>query len=191
MKQIVLLNEATGKICRASHATFDEVQLSTPTEDLTPNSLVIWGALQRSHNAPPPSTTDIITPPKDFFVLAAETPFLTLATINLEIACTYVDLGLVLKTDPMSFRNIIVDFHEHSSAANLDWTRQLQFHTLVQINATPVFTVREVMHAFVTLDAAVHDIVSLIVAPYHQDSKSQASPLPQIAIDQLRIMMFI
>jgi hypothetical protein len=191
MNFFILLNEATGKICRASHATFDEAQLSTPIEDLTPNSLAIWGDLQRSPNAPPPSTTDVITPPEYFCVLAAETPFPTLDTINLEIICTYVDLGLVLQTDPMSFRNIIVDVREHSSAANLYWTRQLQFHTLVQIDGTPVFTVREVMDALATLDVAVHDIVSLIVAPYRPDSKSQASPLPQIAIDQLRIVYLI
>jgi hypothetical protein len=91
----------------------------------------------------------------------------------------------------MSFQNIIVIVCEHSSAANLDWTRQLQFHTLVQIDGTPVFTVREVMDAFATLDVAIHDIVSLIVAPYHPDSKSQASPLPQIANEQLRIVHHI
>jgi hypothetical protein len=63
MKKNILLNEATGKICRSIHATFDEAQLSTPVEDRSPNSLALWGALQRSPNAPPPSTTDVITPP--------------------------------------------------------------------------------------------------------------------------------
>jgi hypothetical protein len=191
MKNFILMNDTSGKIFRATHATFDEAQLSAHKGELTPNHLASWGALNCSPGTAPLSTIEVVTPPVYFCILAAESPFLTLDMIPIVIACTYVDLGLVLQTNPMYFRNIIVDVHEHSSATNLDWTWQLQFHTIMQVEKKPVFTVAEVMSTLANLDASANVHVTMLVAHYHPDSKAQDSSLPQIVIDQLRIVHHI
>jgi hypothetical protein len=50
-----LTNDDTGKIYHATHIIFEEAQLSSNKDDLIPNYLALWGVLNRSPEATPPS----------------------------------------------------------------------------------------------------------------------------------------
>jgi hypothetical protein len=75
-----------------------------------------------------------------------------------------------METDPMSHRNLVVDVTPLSYVSHLEWTSQLQFHTIVQIDKTPVYTVKEVKAKLVTLADSLPEYFKLIVAPYKPDS---------------------
>jgi hypothetical protein len=45
MKKIIYENLDTMRICRATHATFDEAELNSPIADLTHNSRALWNVL--------------------------------------------------------------------------------------------------------------------------------------------------
>jgi hypothetical protein len=87
----------------------------------------------------------------------------------------------------MSLRNIIADVQQFSSASQVDWQELLQFHTVIQVDADKVFSVTEVLEQLRNCDISVQPSVSLIVAFYRPDPKDQQAPLPQVALDQLRI----
>jgi hypothetical protein len=142
MKNCIYINDATRKIGRATHASFDEAQLSTPVADLNSNSLAFWGALNRNPCTTVPPVDEVLTPPTQFCVFAGESPFLRVATVVIPIKCTFESLGLLLEEDPMSHRNIIADVRQLSSASQVDWQELLQFHTVIQVDATPVFSVK-------------------------------------------------
>jgi hypothetical protein len=138
-----------------------------------------------------PVTADVITPPDQLCVFSAPSPFLAVATVIILVRCTFDHLGLVFESDPMSYRNIIVDVVPHCLASHLDWQHLLQFHTVIQIGQTAVFTVSEILSALSFVDSSTHDSVSLIVAPYRPGHTDQQAPLPQIALDQLHIVNHI
>jgi hypothetical protein len=121
MKNFIYRNNRTKKEGRATHATFDETQLNTPMTDLIPPSLALWGALQRNPGTEAPSTEEIITPLEHFCVFSGNTPFLRVRTVQLPIKFTFDHLGLILETDPISHRNIIVDVQQYSSVSQIDW----------------------------------------------------------------------
>jgi hypothetical protein len=106
MKKSVYLNDRTGKIGRATRATFDEAQLSSPVAGLSPTSLALWGALNRATASDVPVTADGITPPDQLCVFSVPSPFLAVATVVILVCCTFDHLGLVFESDPMSYRNI-------------------------------------------------------------------------------------
>jgi hypothetical protein len=86
----------------------------------------------------------------------------------------------------MSRRNIIVNVTEFSSASHVDWEHDLRFRTIVMVDSTPVFLLLDITRAMSTISPDTHVDVSLTVAEYPPDLSTQASPLPQIALDQLR-----
>jgi hypothetical protein len=45
MKTFIYVHARTGKVNRATHAMFDEAELSSNATDLTPNSLALWNAI--------------------------------------------------------------------------------------------------------------------------------------------------
>jgi hypothetical protein len=179
MKNFIYINDATRKIGRATHASFDEAQLSTPVADPNSNSLALWGALNRNPGTTVPPVDEVLTPPTQFCVFAGESPFLRVATVVIPIKCTFELLGLLLEEDPMYHRNIIADVRQLSSASQVDWQELLQFHTVIQVDATPVFSVKEVITLFSKCDISVQLSVSLIVAPYRPDPKDQQAPPPR------------
>jgi hypothetical protein len=108
--------------------------------------------------------------------------------VQLPIKCTFDHLGLILETDPMSHRNIIVDVQQYSSVSQIDWQELLQFHTIIQIDLIPVFTCQEVHTVLQALDLSIQASATLLVAPYRPEPKDQDAPLPQIALNQLRVI---
>jgi hypothetical protein len=96
-KNFILVNDASRNICRATHATLDNAQLSTHKDELTTKSLALWGALNCSSGTVTPSTAEMLTPPTDFCILATKYPLLNIDTIHIDIA-----------TDPAYRPNIIV-----------------------------------------------------------------------------------
>jgi hypothetical protein len=80
MKNFIYINNATRKIGRATQASFDEAQISTPVADLNSNSLALWGALNRNPGTTAPPVDEILTPPTKCCGFAGESPFLRVAT---------------------------------------------------------------------------------------------------------------
>jgi hypothetical protein len=188
MKNFIYINNATRKIGRPTHASFDEAQLSTPVADLNSNSLALWGALNRNPGITAPPVDEILTPRTQFFVFAGEYPFLRVAAVVIPIKCNFDSLGLILEEDPMSHRNIIADVRKLSSASQVDWQELLQFRTVIQVDANPVFSIKEAIAQFGRCDISVQPSVSLIFAPYRLDPTDQQATSPQVALDQLRIV---
>jgi hypothetical protein len=188
MKTFIYYNIKNKKGGRATHARFDEAQLSASPDTLSPNSRTLRGDLQRSPGTDAPDVEAIVTPPEKFCVFADDSPFLQVTAVLVKIRCTFDAFGLIWETDPMSHQNLVTDFTPLSSASHLDWTRQVQFHTIIQVDDTPIYTVAEVLAAFPALADILPDSFHIIVAPYHPNAKDQHSPLPQVALDQLRIM---
>jgi hypothetical protein len=186
MKKNIYENLDTMKIGRATYATFDEAELNSPIADLTPNSRALWNALSRSLGTSIGQTDEVLTPPENFCVFAESSPFIITQVVKVPIACTFDLLGLVLEADPMSRRNIIVNVTEYSSASHVDWEHDLRFRTIVMVDSTPVFLVSDVTHGWSPVSPTSHVEVLLTVAAYPPDFSSQSSPLPQIAMDQLR-----
>jgi hypothetical protein len=85
----------TGEIYHATHATFDEAELSSDSAVLTPNSCALWNALSRDPGAGIASEA-ILEPPKDLCVFSSDTPFLHISQVVIPIKCTLDDLDLVL-----------------------------------------------------------------------------------------------
>jgi hypothetical protein len=188
MKTFIYYNIKTNKRGRATHTRFDEAQLSASPGTLSPNSHALWGDLQHSPGTDAPDIEAIVTPPEKFCVFTYNSPFLQVRTVLVNIRCTFYTFGLVLETDPMSHWNLVLDVTPLSSASHLDWTTQLQFHTMIQIDETPVYTVDEVLATLSTLANVLHECFHLIGAPYKPDANDQQSPLPQVALDQLRVV---
>jgi hypothetical protein len=91
----------------------------------------------------------------------------------------------------MSRRNIIVNVTEFSSASHVDWEHDLRFCTIVVVDSTPVFLLSDITRAMSHISPDTHVHASLTVAEYPPDLSTQASPLPQIALDQLRAVHHI
>jgi hypothetical protein len=160
--------------------------LNSPIADLTPNSRALWNVLSRSPDTSIGQTDKVLTPPENFCVFAESSPFIITQVVKVPLACTFDLLGLVLEADPMSRRNIIVNVTEFSSAFHVDWEHDLRFRTIVMVDSTPIFLVSDVTRALSPVSPASHVEVLLTVAAYPPDFSSQSSPLPQIALDQLR-----
>lgn len=77
---------------------------------------------------------------------------------------------------------------QYSLASHLEWQHLIQFQSVIQVDTTPVFTVKEVLGALSYVDSSTHDTVSFGAVPYRPDPTDQQAPLPQIALDQLRIV---
>jgi hypothetical protein len=186
MKNFIYENLESQRICRATHATFDEAKLNTPLADLTPNSRALWNALSWCPCASIVPTDEILTPSENLCVFAESSPFIITQVVKVPLKCTFDLLGLLLEADPMSRRNIIVNVTEFSSASHADWEHDLWFRTIVMVDSTPVFLVLDITQAMSTISPDNHVDVSLTVTEYPPDLSTQASPLPQIALDQLR-----
>jgi hypothetical protein len=178
MNNFIYINNATRKIGRATHASFDEAQLSTPVADLNSNSLALWGALNRNRGTTIPPMDEVLILPTQFGVFAGEYSFLRVTTVIISIRCTFESLGLMLEEYPMSHCNIIAYVRRFSSASRVGWKELLQFHTVVQVDAAPVFSIIEVLYQLRKCDISVQPSVSLIVAPYRPDRKDQKAPPP-------------
>jgi hypothetical protein len=135
MKNFIYENLETQRICRVTHATFDEAKLNSPLADLTPNSRALWNALSRSPGDSLGPTDEILTPPPENFCAFAESsPFIITQVIKVPLACTFSLLGLNLEADPMSRCNIIINVAEFSSASHVDWEHDMRFRTTVMID---------------------------------------------------------
>jgi hypothetical protein len=66
--------------------------------------------------------------------------------------------------------------------------KRLQFHTVVQAEDIPVYSVVEVKKALWTIDVDTHTHFKLIVAPYRPEKKDQESLLPKANLYQLRVV---
>jgi hypothetical protein len=152
------------------------------------NSLAVWGTLNINPGTTITPVDEVLTPPTQFCVFAGESPFLRVATVVISIKCTFESLVMILEEDPMSHIKTIADIRQLSSASQVDWQEVLQFHTVIQVDATPVFSVKEVIAQLSKCDISVQPSVSLIVAPYWPDQNDQQVPPPQVALDQLRIV---
>jgi hypothetical protein len=62
---------------------------------------------------------------------------------------------------------------------------------IVQVDGTPVFLVKDVSRCLSIVDIASQESVRLIIADYKRDPQSNPSPIPQIAIDQMRAIHHI
>jgi hypothetical protein len=120
MKNFSFHNNRTKKEGRAAHETFDEAQLNIPITELNSNSLALWGALERNPGMDAPLTEEILNPPKHFCVFSSDNPFLRIHTLWIPIKSNFDHLGLMLETDLMSYRNIIVDVQEYYSVSQVD-----------------------------------------------------------------------
>jgi hypothetical protein len=96
IKKIIYINDTTQKIGRATHASFDEAQLSTPVTDLNSNSSALWGALNINPGTMIPPVDEVVTPPTQFCVFAGESPFIRVTTVIISIRCSFELLGLML-----------------------------------------------------------------------------------------------
>jgi hypothetical protein len=181
-------NSKTKKIGRATHATFDDAQITARKDSLTPTYQALWSALQRSPGSDAPNVDEILTPTEKFCVFADASPFLKVTTVTIATICSLATYGLILETDPMSRRNIIVDVAPSSSCSRIQWTTRLRFHTVVQVDNIPVYTVDEVTRALWTINVDTQTHFKLIFSPYRPYKKNQESPLPQVALDQLRVV---
>jgi hypothetical protein len=191
MKNFIYENLETQRICRATHATFDEAELNSPLAGLSPNSRALWNSLSRLPGTSIGPTDEILTPPENFCVFTESSPFIITQVIKVPLTCTFDLLGLTLEADHMSRRKIIVNVTEFSSASYVYWEHDLRFRTIVMIDSTPVFLISDVTHAMSTISPDTHVEVSLTVAEYPPDLSTQALPLPQIALDQLRAVHHI
>jgi hypothetical protein len=186
MKNFIYENLESHRICRATHATFGEAGLNSPLADLTPNSRALWNALSRSPGTSIGPTDEILTPPENFCVFAESSPFIITQVVTVPLKCTLDLLGLILEADPMSRRNIIVNVTEFSSASHVDWEHDLWSRTIIMVDFTPVFLLSDITRVMSNISPDTHVDVSLTVTEYPLDLLTQASPLPQIALDQLR-----
>jgi hypothetical protein len=186
MKTFIYENIRTRRICRATHATFDEAQLNALPRDLSPNSKALWSALSSQPGTPLDPSDTVLTPPENFCVFAESSPFLRTFVVRIAVLCAFPHLGLLLVSDPMSRRNIVSEVTEFSSAAKIDWEHDLRYRTIIQVDDTPVFLVTDVHKALADVDQATHESIRLIVAQYRADPESAPTPNPQIAIDQMR-----
>jgi hypothetical protein len=143
--------------------------LSTPPDDISPNSKALWNTLSCIPGAALKSFTDILSPHHNYSHHVHPRKF-----------------GLLLESDPMSRRNMIFDVVQHSSASKVDWEYDLRFRTIIQIYETPVFLVAYVTHCLANVDVATQDAVSLIVAAYQPNQINQVYPLLQFVLDQMR-----
>jgi hypothetical protein len=178
MKTFIYENVKTKNICRATHARFDEAQLSARQDRITPNSRALWGALQRSPGSDPPDIDEILTPPEKFCVFADDSPFLQVHTLAIATLCSHDTYGLLFETDPSSRQNIVVDVVASSSCSRIDWPKRLQFNTVIQVEDIPVYTVDEVKSALWTINVDTQTHFKLVVAPYRPEKKDQESPYP-------------
>jgi hypothetical protein len=122
-----------------------------------------------------------------FFVFFSESsPFTRTHLVVIPILCTFDNLGLILESDPLSRSNVIREVHKFLSSAKIDWEHDLLYHTIVQVDGTPVFLVKDVSCCLSIVNIATQEAVRLIVADYKHDPQSDLSPIPQIALDQMR-----
>jgi hypothetical protein len=82
----------------------------------------------------------------------------------------------------------MVDVVGSSSCSHINWTKHLQFHTVIHVEDVLVYTVAEVKAALWNNNVDTQTHLKLVVAPYRPDKKDQESPLPQVALDQLRVV---
>jgi hypothetical protein len=94
-----------------------------------------------------PDVSEILAPAEKFCVFADESPFLKVSTVGIVTICSHDARGLIFETGPMSRRNIIVDVVPSSSCSRIKWMKPLQFHTVVQVEEIPVYSVVEVKKA--------------------------------------------
>jgi hypothetical protein len=95
---------------------------------------------------------------------------------------------MILETDLASRRNIVIDVIDSSSCLRINCTKRLQFHTVIQVEATPVYSISDVKTALWQINVDTQSHFQLIVAPYRPAKKDQEAPLPRIALDQLRVV---
>jgi hypothetical protein len=166
-------NQATKRICHATHATFDNAELNTrspcgaPCLDRQESPVVL-----RTRSRPPPRFYE-------------SSPFITTHVITVPLTCTFDHMGLVLEADPMSRRNLIVDVLALSSVSHTDWEHDFQFRTIVIVDKTPVFLVSYAHRVMYPVNVVSRDMVMFTVTEYNLDPSSQLSPLPPIVLDQL------
>jgi hypothetical protein len=191
MKTFIYESTRTHRICRAAHATFDEAQLDSLPQNLSPNSKALWSALSRQPNSKLDPLDTILTPPENFCVFAESSPFVRTHGVQVVVQCVFPHLGLLLVADPMSGRNIVHEVTEFLSAAKIDWEHDLRYRTIIQVNTAPVFLIKDVHWALTSVDVATHDSVRLIVVDYKAEPQSEPAPIPQIAMDQMRAIRHI
>jgi hypothetical protein len=191
MKTFIYESTRTHRICHATHATFYEAQLDSLPQDLPLNSKAIWSTLSCQSDSELNPLDTILTPPENFCVFAKYSPFIRTHVVHVAVQCVFPHLGLLLVADPMSCRNIVHEVTEFSSAAKIDWEHDLRYRTIIQVDTTPVFLIKDVHRALASVDVAIQDSARLIVVDYKADPQSEPAPIPQIAMDQMRAIHHI
>jgi hypothetical protein len=130
----------------------------------------------------------LLPPPDHFFVFADEYPFLKVYTLRIATICSHDAYVMIFETDPASRRNTVIDVIYSSSCSRINWTKRLQFHTVIKVEDTPVYSISDVKTALWQISVDTQSQFQLIVAPYSPAKKYQEAPLPQIALDQLRVV---
>jgi hypothetical protein len=94
-------------------------------------------------------------------------------------------LGLILESDPLSHHNVIREVRKFLSSIKIDWEHDLRYCMVAQVDITPIFLIKDVQRCLVTVDVASRDSVRLIVADCKRNSRSEPTPIPQIALDRM------
>jgi hypothetical protein len=149
----------------------------------------MWSALSRQPDSKLDPFDTILTPPDNFCIFSESSPFIRTHVVHVTVKYVFPHLGLLLVADTMSRRNIVHEVTEFSSAAKIDWEHDLRYRTIIQVDTTPVFIIKDAHQALALVDVATHDSVRLIVADYvadfKADSQSEPAPIPQIVMDQM------
>jgi hypothetical protein len=164
----------THRICRATHATFDEAQLDSLPQDMSPNSKALCSALSHQPESKLDPLDTILTPPRKFLCLRR--------------ILVFHSHPRSARRGPMCFLSFGPKF---SSAAKIEWEHDLRYRTIIQVDATPVFLSKDVHRALASVDVATHDSVRLVVADYKADPQSEPAPIPQITMEQMRAIHHI
>jgi hypothetical protein len=187
-KTFIYENVKTKTIDRTAHARLDEAQLSA-LQIASRLTRVLSGAPFNVHLARPPPTSMRSLLLQKSFVLSRIIPLSSRFTPWPSLLFFSHDAdGMLFDTDPASRRDIVVDVVASSSCSRINWTTRLQFHTVIQVEAVPVYTVAEVKAELWTINVDTQSHFKLILAPYRPEKKYQESPLPQVALDQLSVV---
>jgi hypothetical protein len=110
-------------------------------------------------------------------VFAESTPFLHTYVVHIPITYTFDSLSLILESDPMSQRNLIVEVLEFSSSAKIDWEHDLHHRTIIKIDDTQVLLISDVHHYLAKVDVTTRPSIGFIVADHKPTPMAHDAPV--------------
>jgi hypothetical protein len=79
-------------------------------------------------------------------------------------------------------RNVIQEVHEYSSSAKTDWEHGIQYRTVIQVNGTPAFLVKDLSRCISIVDVDTKESFHYQLNP---------SRTPEVVFDQIRVIHHI